>query len=202
LSLVLQKEDDRVRNLINLGKERGYVFYDEVNDILPTERRTSAEIGSLFSAFERHNVHVYEDAPVAKAARGVLGNTERVKFEVRENPARGEEAEIDETAHLVDKTSDPVRLYLREMGSVPLLKREGEVAIARRMERGHGLVLKTISRSPLVLKVGLSPGVRQTAKALLTVRWNCIVPRKPIRARWAPDGEAAAGSAGAHPAKE
>ena len=152
MSLVLQKQDDRVRSLINLGKERGYVLYDEVNDILPSETHTSAEIDSLVSSFERHNVHIYEDAPVAKAARGVLGDTERVEFEVREDPARGEEAEIDETAHLLDKTSDPAGLYLREMGSVPLLKREGEVAIAKRMERGHGLVLKTISRSPLVLK--------------------------------------------------
>jgi heme A synthase len=50
--------------------------------------------------------------------------------------------------------------------------------------------------------LGLSPWVRQTVKALLTVRWNCIVPRKPFLARWAPDGEAAVGSAGAHPAKE
>ena len=171
MSLVLQKQDDRVRNLINLGKERGYVFYDEVNDILPSETRTSAEIDSLFSAFERHNVHVYEDASVAKAARGVLGDTERVEFEVREDPARGEEAEIDETAHLLDKTSDPVRLYLREMGSVPLLKREGEVAIARRMERGHGLVLKTISRSPLVLKelIGIGKEMRNGTRSIREV---------------------------------
>ena len=73
MSLVLQKEDDRVRGLINMGKERGYVSYDEVNEILPTETRTAAEIDSLFSAFEQHNVPVYEDAPVAKAARDVLG---------------------------------------------------------------------------------------------------------------------------------
>ena len=171
MSLVLQKQDDRVRNLINLGKERGYVFYDEVNDILPSETHTSAEIDSLFSAFERHNVHVYEDASVAKAARGVLGDTERVEFEVREDPARGEEAEIDETAHLLDKTSDPVRLYLREMGSVPLLKREGEVAIAKRMERGHGLVLKTISRSPLVLKelIGIGKEMRNGTRSIREV---------------------------------
>jgi RNA polymerase primary sigma factor len=168
---VLQKQDDRVRSLINLGKERGYVLYDEVNDILPSETHTSAEIDSLVSAFERHNVHIYEDAPVAKAARGVLGDTERVEFEVREDPAHGEEAEIDETAHLVDKTSDPVRLYLREMGSVPLLKREGEVAIAKRMERGHGLVLRTISRSPLVLKelIGIGKEMRNGTRSIREV---------------------------------
>ncbi len=169
--LVLQKQDDRVRNLINLGKERGYVSYAEVNDILPTETRTSAEIDNLFSAFERHNGHVYEDASVAKAARGVLGDTERVEFEVRKDPARGEEGAIDETAHLLDKTNDPVRLYLREMGSVPLLKREGEVAIARRMERGHGLVLRTISRSPLVLKelIGIGKEMRNGTRSIREV---------------------------------
>jgi len=171
LSLVLQKEDDRVRNLINLGKKCGYVFDDEVNDILPSETHTSAETDSLFSAFERHNVHVHEDASVAKAARGVLGDTERVEFEVREDPARGEEAEIDETAHLLDKTIDPVWRYLHEMGSVPLLKREGEVAIAKRMERGHGLVLRTISRSPLVLKelIGIGKEMRNGTRSIREV---------------------------------
>jgi len=168
LALVLQKQDDRVRNLINLGKERGYVLDDEVNDILPAGTRPSAEIDSLFSAFERHNVHVYEDASVAKSAPGVPGDTERVEFEMGEDPARGEEAEIDETADLLDKTSDPLRLYLREIGSVPLLKREGEVAIARRMERGHGLVLRTISRSPLVLKdlIGIGKEMRNGARSI------------------------------------
>ena len=74
------------------------------------------------------------------------------EVEEQEALGHGEDAEIEETAQLEDKTSDPVRVYLREMGRVPLLKREGEVAIAKRMERGHALVLKTISRSPLVLK--------------------------------------------------
>ena len=171
MALVLQKQDDRVRNLINLGKERGYVLDDEVNDILPAGTRPSAEIDSLFSAFERDNVHVYEDASVAKSAPGVPGDTERVEFEMGEDPARGEEAEIDETADLLDKTSDPLRLYLREIGSVPLLKREGEVAIARRMERGHGLVLRTISRSPLVLKdlIGIGKEMRNGARSIREV---------------------------------
>ncbi len=171
MSLVLQKEDDRVRNLINLGKERGYVSYDKVIDILPSETRTPAEIDSRFSEFERHNVHVYEDASVAKAASGPLGNTEPVEFEMPENPARGEDAEIDETAPLVDKANDLVGLYLREMGSVPLLKREDEVAIAKRMERGHGLVLKTISRSPLVLKelIGMGKEIRNGTRSIREV---------------------------------
>ncbi len=152
MSLALQKEDDRIRNLISLGKERGYVIHDEVNEALPAETRTSAEVDNLFSALEQNHVHVYEDASGAKAARGLAGNSEHGEFEEREDSAHDEEVAADETVHFEDKTSDPVRLYLREMGSVPLLKREDEVAIAKRMERGHDLVLKTISRSPLVLQ--------------------------------------------------
>jgi RNA polymerase primary sigma factor len=76
------------------------------------------------------------------------------------DPVSGEEAEMElnESAPVLDKTSDPVRLYLREMGSVPLLNREQEVAIARRMERGQALVLKTVSRSPLVIKELIGTG--------------------------------------------
>jgi RNA polymerase primary sigma factor len=141
-----------------MGKERGYVLFDEVSEILPSETHTAAEIDKLFSAFELNDVHVCEDAPVAGASDGVHGVAERVEPEVQGDPVRGGEAEFDATAHLLDKTSDPVRLYLREMGSVPLLKREGEVAIAKRMERGHTLVLKTISRSPVVLKELIAVG--------------------------------------------
>ncbi len=74
------------------------------------------------------------------------------EVEEQEALGHGEDAEIEETPQLEDKTTDPVRVYLREMGRVPLLKREGEVSIAKRMERGHALVLKTLSRSPLVIK--------------------------------------------------
>ena len=158
MSLVLQKEDDRVRDLVNLGKERGYVPDDEVNEILPSETRTSEQIDSLFSAFERHNVHAYEPTSGVKSARGALGDISAVEFEAGKDPTRGEGAAIDETTHLLEKTSDPVRLYLGEMGSVPLLKREDEVAIAKRMDRGRGLVLKTISRSPVVLKELIATG--------------------------------------------
>jgi len=152
LSPVLQKIDDRVRNLIDLGKERGYVIHDEVNAALPAATRTSAEIKSLFAAFEHHNIHVYEDAAAAKAAIRLSGETAQPTMEGREDSGPDEEAEVEEASHSTDKNNDAVRVYLREMGRVPLLKREGEVAIAKRMERGHALVLRTISRSPLVLK--------------------------------------------------
>ena len=82
-----------------------------------------------------------------------MGVAEPIEAEPKEEAGAGvEEAELDLTPGMLDKNNDPVRLYLREMGSVPLLKREGEVVIAKRIERGRGLVLKTISRSPIVVK--------------------------------------------------
>ena len=92
-------------------------------------------------------------------------------FEEQESPDHGEDAAIEETAQVVDTTTDPVRVYLREMGRVPLLKREGEVAIAKRMERGHALVLKTLSRSPLVIKELIEMGkeIRSGARSIREV---------------------------------
>jgi len=143
LSLAIQEKEVRGRGLVSPGKKTGYPLHDEVNDTLPGEAHP-AKVENPFSAFGRDGSYAYEDAPAARAGLEVLGVAEGPEVELREEP--------DQTAYLLDKTNDPVRLYLREMGTVPLLKREGEVAIAKRIERGHGLVLKTISRSPLVLK--------------------------------------------------
>jgi len=113
LSLAVQKEDVRVRDLINLGKQRGYVSFEEVNDTLPTETRASADIDTLFSELEHENVPVYEDAPVAKTGHPDNGDLDSADPEAAEGTARGEEPELDETVHIQDKTNDPVRLYLR-----------------------------------------------------------------------------------------
>jgi RNA polymerase primary sigma factor len=152
LSLVVQERDDRLRELIDMGKERGYVLFDEVNEILPGVAHTAAEVEGLFSVFEGNNILICEDAPVAVSASGVPRVSDHAESAMGGDPASGEDAELTESAPPPDNTNDPVRLYLREMGSVPLLKREEEVAIAKRMERGQALVLKTVTRSPLVLK--------------------------------------------------
>ena len=151
MSYVLQEQDDRLRILINIGKERGYVLFDEVSEILPGGTPTAAEVDRLFSAFEGHNIHIREDVPAEMPGSGFPGVVEPTKSESREDSDPQEEVDQPETAPL-DGTSDSVRLYLREMASVRLLKREQEVAIAKRMEHGHALVLKTVSRSPLALK--------------------------------------------------
>ncbi len=159
MPLAIHEKDERVQGLIgNKGREARYLLHDEVNDALPGEVRPPEEIGSIFSAFDPDRAH--HEATVETGAHEALDPAE---FGAQEPHAsvegsRGDEVELDETAHLLDKTNDPVRLYLREMGSVPLLKREGEVVLAKRIERGHGLVLKTISRSPIVLQYLIAVG--------------------------------------------
>ena len=152
MALALEEKYDQVRQLINMGKERGYLLYDEVNDILPAEVHSSEEIDDLLSTFERYGIDIYEDVAAAKAARAALEVAEPVEGEIKEEAAASEDVELDLTPGLLEKTNDPVRMYLREMGTVPLLTREGEVAIAKRIERGQLLVLKTITRSPIVVK--------------------------------------------------
>ncbi len=157
MALAIEEKYDQVRQLIAMGKERGYLLYDEVNDILPPEVHSSEEIDDLLSTFERNGITIYEDAAAAKAARATVDATETPEAESKDEPAP-EESELDLSPGTLEKTSDPVRMYLREMGTVPLLTREGEVAIAKRIERGQNLVLKTITRSPLVLKELLNIG--------------------------------------------
>jgi len=155
VTLALEEKYDQVRQLIAMGKERGYLLYDEVNDILPAEVHSSEEIDDLLSTFERYGIDVYEDLSSAKAALAAGEGTETV--ETKEEAA-SEDGDLDLTPGSLEKTNDPVRMYLREMGTVPLLTREGEVAIAKRIERGQLLVLKTISRAPLILKEILQIG--------------------------------------------
>ena len=157
MPLVIEEKYDQVRQLINMGKERGYLLYDEVNDILPVEVHSSEEIDDLLSTIERYGINIYEDVSSARAASAAAEAAEISNTEPKEE-VTPEEIELDLTPGTLEKTNDPVRMYLREMGTVPLLTREGEVAIAKRLERGQRLVLKTISRSPIVLKEILAIG--------------------------------------------
>jgi RNA polymerase primary sigma factor len=160
VTVALEEKYDQVRQLIAMGKERGYLLYDEVNDILPPEVHSSEEIDDLLSTFERYGIDVYEDLSSAKAALAATDG--EAPLEIKEGGAdtvsSSEDGELDLTPGTLEKTNDPVRMYLREMGTVPLLTREGEVAIAKRIERGQLLVLKTITRAPLILKELLQVG--------------------------------------------
>jgi RNA polymerase primary sigma factor len=158
VTVALEEKYDQVRQLIAMGKERGYLLYDEVNDILPPEVHSSEEIDDLLSTFERYGIDVYEDLASAKAALAAADTTDSAEPIKETDAIASEDGDLDLTPGSLEKTNDPVRMYLREMGTVPLLTREGEVAIAKRIERGQLLVLKTITRAPLILKELLQVG--------------------------------------------
>ena len=160
MSVTTEEMQEQVRNLISVGKERGYLLSEEVEQVLPAELHSTEEIDDLLSTFERIGISLYEDLAAAKAARATVDPivSESPAADWNDKAAAAEEGELDLTPGMLDKNNDPVRLYLREMGSVPLLKRQDEVAIAKRMERGHLMVLKSISRSPIVLKELINVG--------------------------------------------
>ena len=149
---------DQVNKLISLGKEKGYLLYDEVNDLLPSDVHSAEDLSDLLSMFDNEGIEVV-DSPRAKAAEGIaLDKTDDLKSD-----EAGEDVELDLTPGALDKTNDPVRMYLREMGTVPLLTREGEVEIAKRIERGQMKVLKALSRSPIVIQALFALGRQLTA---------------------------------------
>jgi RNA polymerase primary sigma factor len=140
MALSIEERYDEVRQLIQVGKEKGYLLYDEVNEMLPSEITSSEDLDDLFNAFSTAGIEVVDSD---KAYRGD-------KDFDRDGSEDG--PELDLTPGALDKTNDPVRMYLREMGTVPLLTREGEVAIAKRIERGKLAVIKSISRTPTIAK--------------------------------------------------
>src|SRR5262245_24862779 len=138
----IEEKYDEVRQLINIGKEKGYLLYDEVNELLPSEITSSDELDDLFNTFGSAGIEVIDsDQKYLRDDKAIDRTGEGA-----------EELELDLTPGALDKTNDPVRMYLREMGTVPLLTREGEVEIARRIERGKLAVIKSISRTPLISK--------------------------------------------------
>ena len=123
MSLAIQEKDEQVRSLVNLGKERGYLLHDEVIELLPVEEHGPENIDKLFSTFERESIEIYEDVAAAKAANPPLAVPEHIEIS-HDEPARGEEADVYLAPRPSDNSTDPVRMYLREMGVVSLLTRE------------------------------------------------------------------------------
>ena len=133
------EHDHDIDTLIEVGKEKGYLTYGDVNDMLPDEMGSSPEdLDDLITTIGTQGIDLL-DGPKFHGDKD---------FELED----GEEVELDLTPGTLEKTNDPVRMYLREMGTVPLLTREGEVEIAKRIERGQMRVLKAISRSPIVIR--------------------------------------------------
>jgi RNA polymerase primary sigma factor len=144
--LALEDKFDDIKKLIDAGKEKGYLTYDQVNDLIPGDIQSPDDLDDLLTTIGTQGIDVLD------ATKGLPSEQ---KFEELEE---GEDVELDLTPGALEKTNDPVRMYLREMGTVPLLTREGEVEIAKRIERGQIRVLKALSRSPIVIKEILSLG--------------------------------------------
>src|SRR6202161_4056894 len=134
------KYEEDIQKLIDAGKEKGYLTYNEVNDLLPGDLHSPDDLDDLLTTIGTQGIDVLEGGPKFGAD----------KFE--SEGEEGEDVELDLTPCTLEKTNDTVRMYLREMGTVPLLTREGEVEIAKRIERGQLRVLKAISRSPIVIR--------------------------------------------------
>src|ERR1700761_8065488 len=146
---LLDVQTAAVKRLVARGKERGYITFDELNAILPSDQNSSEQIEDVMANFSEMGIQVVEgeetedgDAPAAKVEKA-------------------EEAEEEEPTGNVDeaslgRTDDPVRMYLREMGSVELLSREGEIAIAKRIEAGRDMMINGLCESPLTFKAIIS----------------------------------------------
>jgi RNA polymerase primary sigma factor len=146
--LALEDKYDDIKKLIDAGKEKGYLTYDQVNDLIPHDVHSPEDLDDLLTTIGTQGIDVLEGPKMPGAGLDK-------KFDEEE---AGEDVELDLTPGALEKTNDPVRMYLREMGTVPLLTREGEVEIAKRIERGQLRVLKAISRSPIVINELLALG--------------------------------------------
>jgi RNA polymerase primary sigma factor len=145
--LALEDKFDDIKKLIDTGKEKGYLTYDQVNDLIPQDVQSPDDLEDLLTTIGTQGIDVLEGPKMPSTA-----------LDREDAEELGEDVELDLTPGAMEKTNDPVRMYLREMGTVPLLTREGEVEIAKRIERGQNRVLKALSRSPIVIRELLAMG--------------------------------------------
>jgi RNA polymerase primary sigma factor len=140
---------DEVRELVIMGKERGYLLYDEINDSLPEGICSSEELDSIFSLFGSAGIAVIDSEQEFRE--------EEIEDD-KSDENNGKDGSLGSGPLALDKAVDPARLYFREMASLPLLSREGEIEIAKRMEHGQKVILQALSRSPLVVREILNIG--------------------------------------------
>jgi len=144
-SPLLDMSDQAVKRMIKTAKQRGYVTYDELNEVLPSDEVSSEQIEDTMSMLSEMGINVVdsEEPEEASASSGEDGEEE-----VRALPVKVEKPASTQ----LDRTDDPVRMYLREMGSVELLSREGEIAIAKRIEAGREAMIAGLCESPLTFQ--------------------------------------------------
>ncbi|MUG90554.1 RNA polymerase sigma factor RpoD [Bombella sp. ESL0385] len=136
-----------VKKLIAKGRAGGHITFDELNAVLPQDKMSSEQIEDIMAAFSEMGIQVVESAD-----KDEDGNSEEGDSSASEDSAEDENAGGNIDAVAASRTDDPVRMYLREMGAVELLSREGEIAIAKRIEAGRGEMIGGLCRSPLTFQ--------------------------------------------------
>ncbi len=146
-----------VKKLISIGKEKGFLTYDELNSTLPAEVVSSEQFGSIMTMFGEMDIEIV-DAPEGERQQKSRSapDQEEASEDTEESEAEDSEKEIDLTPGALSRTDDPVRLYLKEMGSVALLSREGEIEIAKRIEEGKRDIAFVIYGMPMTIEFILS----------------------------------------------
>jgi RNA polymerase primary sigma factor len=151
-----EKYSDEVEKLLEMGKEKEYLTFDDINRLLPPELNSADDIEAIFDVIGAEGISISEnDEKFIEVAAGAETNGDG-----KIDGAIEEEIDLDLATGTLDKTNDPVRLYLREMAVVPLLTRDGEVSIARRIERGRLRIHKAISRAPVCIEEMVEIGER------------------------------------------
>ncbi|WP_378949698.1 RNA polymerase sigma factor RpoD [Mesorhizobium sp. ANAO-SY3R2] len=148
---LLDLSDDAVKKMIKLAKKRGYVTMDELNAVLPSEEVTSEQIEDTMAMLSDMGINVVEDDEQGEEAEASEGDAEEDANELAEQTGTAVAATTTKKEP-TDRTDDPVRMYLREMGSVELLSREGEIAIAKRIEAGRETMIAGLCESPLTFQ--------------------------------------------------
>ena len=141
-SPLLDMSDQAVKRMIKLAKQRGFVTYDELNEVLPSEKVSSEQIEDTMSMLSEMGINVVETEEESEDLPAATTEAEP-GLPVKQEKAASEP---------VERTDDPVRMYLREMGSVELLSREGEIAIAKRIEAGREAMIAGLCESPLTFQ--------------------------------------------------
>ncbi len=152
--MAMKDKRTEVRQLISRGQEKGYLTYEEINDVLPSNAVSSEQIDDLMLLFGELDIELI-------GSEGTNGHTAKT-YKASTSSGYSEEGRVcDLPEDAIGKTDDPVRMYLREMGTIPLLTREGEVEIAQRIEEGQNEVIQAIVSEPLAVHELLSLDTRE-----------------------------------------
>ena len=151
---LLDMNDATVKKFIKQAKARGFVTYDELNKVLPSDQNSSEQIEDIMSQLSEMGINVVEsEDDVEEGEREQEASEDGEEGEEGASPARSKSTALATTTKdRYDRTDDPVRMYLREMGSVELLSREGEIAIAKRIEAGRDAMIRGLCESPLTFE--------------------------------------------------